>query len=105
MATSRPCPPVVQDDKVKFLDVGSGYMMNANQVSILSDWRNYHSFDTHGKANVDTFEEDMRRIQDFGSILTFSGMHALDDENGKFKQDQQHQDGMYIREFKWLSFF
>ncbi|KAF3073975.1 hypothetical protein CFAM422_003484 [Trichoderma lentiforme] len=76
-----------QDDKVRFLDVGSGYMMNANQIRILSDWRNYHSFDTHGKANVETFEEDMQRIQDLGSILTLSETHALDDGNAKLEQD------------------
>ncbi|KAK0758105.1 hypothetical protein N5P37_009403 [Trichoderma harzianum] len=75
-----------QDDKVKLIDVGSGYMMNANQVRILSDWRNYYSFDTYGKANVNTFEEDMRRIQDLGSILTLSEMHALDDEMPSLKR-------------------
>ncbi|KAL7908159.1 hypothetical protein GGI35DRAFT_55267 [Trichoderma velutinum] len=87
------------DDKVKFLDVGSGYMMNANQVRISSDWSNYYSFDGYGKANIDTFEEDTWWIEDFGYILTLSEMHAIDDENAKF-DDQQYLERMYMREFE-----
>ncbi|OPB46288.1 hypothetical protein A0O28_0064090 [Trichoderma guizhouense] len=78
------------DDKVKFLDVGSGYMMDANQLRIFSDWKNYHSFDTHGRANVDTFEGAIRFMRLLGNVLTLSEMHALDDENAKFEEDQQH---------------
>ncbi|KAL6792965.1 hypothetical protein J3E68DRAFT_451396, partial [Trichoderma sp. SZMC 28012] len=74
------------DDKVKFLDVGSGYMMDANQLRIFSDWKNYYSFDTHGRANVDTFEGVIRFMRFIGNILTLSEMHTLDDEMPSLKR-------------------
>ncbi|KAL7930096.1 hypothetical protein V8C35DRAFT_313544 [Trichoderma chlorosporum] len=46
------------EDIVTFLDAGSGLMMNANQLRLLSDWSSYYSFDSYGKAVVDTSEED-----------------------------------------------
>ncbi|KAJ4859771.1 hypothetical protein T069G_04759 [Trichoderma breve] len=86
------------DDKVKFLDVGSGYMMDANQLRIFSDWKNYYSFDTHGRANVDTFEGAVRFLRLLGTILTLSELHALDDEDTKFKKDQKLLKRKYRRE-------
>ncbi|QYS99726.1 hypothetical protein H0G86_006845 [Trichoderma simmonsii] len=83
------------DDKVKFLDVGSGYMMDASQLRIFSDWKNYYSFDTHGRAHVDTFEGAVRFLRFLGK-LALSEMHALDDENAELKQDQQPLERMYI---------
>ncbi|EHK18388.1 uncharacterized protein TRIVIDRAFT_225704 [Trichoderma virens Gv29-8] len=79
-------------DIVKFLDVGSGLMMDANQVRLTHAWITWHSFERYGKAKLDTFEEDMRWMQDDDTILTLSEIHVIEDGIVEVEEDESGED-------------
>ncbi|KAL7944149.1 hypothetical protein V8C42DRAFT_327835 [Trichoderma barbatum] len=64
-------------DIVKFIDAGSGFMMTSDQIWATRDWHIYYAFDGYGKAELDTFEEDMEWMANDSSFFTLLEIQAM----------------------------